>query len=94
MTNTAPLPRPSPQDQRLWYALKTLTELLDERSHELSTMEFNGLLSTALRLRKAFFNHSAYFLTLEQNLDAMDEIDGVLNRFALKPPAERRQDEH
>ena len=94
MTNPPPLPRPSPQDQRLWYALKTPTELLDERSHELTTMEYNGLLSTALRLRNAFFNHSAYFLTLEQNLDAMDEIDSVLNRFSLKPPAKGGHDEH
>lgn len=86
MTDATSLPPPSQQDQRLWYELKTLTELLDERGDELSAMEFNGLLRTAFRLRKAFFSRSPQFLTPEQNYEAMGEIDGVLNYCVLKLP--------
>ncbi len=86
MTESTSLPPPSKQDHQLWYELKTLTELLDQRGDELSAMEFNGLLRTAFRLRKEFFSRSPQFLTLEQNYDAMGEIDGVLDYCVLKWP--------
>lgn len=44
MTDATSLPPPPQQDQRLWFELKTLTELLDERGDELSAMEIDGVL--------------------------------------------------
>ena len=96
LSGPPPIPNPSTDDEtwpdtpetwrchRLWFDTKTVVNLLKDRRDTLSSIEYNGLLRLALRLRQELAAQDV--ITIEPDCDAVRRIDSVLDQACFKPP--------
>ena len=68
--------------------LLTLTELLNQRGHHLSPLEYNGLLTLTIRLRREYLRLPYWQADGADQLIA--KIDQVLHRSTIKPMGQQR----
>lgn len=102
-----PIPTPSTDEtwpdtpetwrcHRLWFDIKTVVALLNDRRDTLSTIEYNGLLRLALRLRQELAAQDV--IPIEPDSDTLRQIDSVLDQACFKtpvtPPTRGDNDEH